>query len=1400
MIKYNCRAIIVLLCIIVITPISAQNSWVPAAYQYLQDKDLDFNLKVSDFSNPIVTDEYTSNGINHTYYNQQWDGVPIYNRSLSVTTQDELLRYASHNYISLEEYSKIPFDAPFDPSQIMTQATQIAGLDYKNDFIETESRSEFKIKGLSSISQEEIYIEKIYELVGQNLVPAWLVGIFHDDVSKWWQYHINAETGELINKTSWTIECQFDHDHCESEHTIASHYKPMIVGEGKTHKVAAPTMMTNTYEVFAEPLLSPLYGSRTVESTPWSPALNASPYGWHDDDGVAGAEYTVTRGNNVRAVEDADANNSGGYSPDGTASLDFQFPMDPSDPPADYLDASITNLFYWNNLLHDVFYQYGFDEASGNFQENNYGNGGLSSDMVNADAQDGSSTNNANFSTPPDGGNPRMQMFIWTVGAIIDFDVTIPSNIAGSYFATGANFGPSSGSFSGELVEAIPADACSNITNVSAITGNIAVIDRGSCTFVSKVNEAQDAGAIAVIICNNVAGNPITMGGTDSGITIPSIMLSQDDCDIIKAEIPTVEVEFVLNDAGELDSDMDNSVIAHEYGHGVSIRLTGGPSNSNCLSGNEQMGEGWSDFLGLVTSIEVGDIGETGKGMGSYLVNEPATSNGIRSYPYSTDMAINQHTYDDIKTESIPHGVGTVWAIMLWEMTWELINTYGFDPDLHNGTGGNNIAMALVIEGMKIQPCSPGFVDGRDAILAADDILYGGVNHCLIWNAFAKRGLGVSASQGSSSSRADGTEAFDTPESCEGDLTINLTSTNMVTVGDTIAYTINTVNIADVDATMVTITDVLPASLDYVIGSLSQGSESNGTITATQSVLAPNASMIVDFEAEVTSSTPASTINIYEDFEYDYAEWIVSSGQGTDVFNYSTSNPYRGIASFHVPNTSNQNSQYLTIENITLNAAPIFVFNHYYDTEDGKDGGMVEISPDDGNTWIDLGSAMLENGYNGTLEDGTNNDIDNRDAFTGMSGTYIRTLVDLSAYANLNVDIRFFFGSNDDRGYDGWYVDDIIVYDGFLFTNTACVSSNQGFTICGDTETIILPDCEDYNRYFADLDNDGYGDESQEIISCTVTSSSTPDSSDCDDTDASINPDAIEICGDGIDQDCNDIIDDCIANNCTIEDDEDLEVDWGIWIDGGVDCLRTINDAQYANSGVYCVRLRDNTATSYVETPQLDLSAYGTLQIDVSFITLGYENGDQVYLESSDDGGVTWITLEVWDYLTDIFNDTRYNESINLNAPFSSTTTLRFRNSAPSDLRRVYLDDLYIEGCLPLGAPSCSDGIQNNEETGVDCGGPNCDPCTTDGCVTDYASANKLTGIIATTSDFETNGSIESCQTIESNAVVDYDSQTDIILEIGFETKLGAQIEIFIDGCNNGLGGNNLIEEDEEKN
>ncbi len=438
-----------------------------------------------------------------------------------------------------------------------------------------------------------------------------------------------------------------------------------------------------------------------------------------------------------------------------------------------------------NNIMHDVWYQYGFDEASGNFQENNYNRGGADDDYVFAEAQDGGGTNNANFATPRDGFNPRMQMYLWNSGGqtTADFlDINSPAVIAGPYNASGATFGsglptvPITANL--VLVEDVTLDndACDSITNASAISGQIAVLDRGNCTFVEKVEAAEAAGAVAVIVVNNAATPVFQMGGANTPINIPSIMISQADGNAIKAQIQLGTVNGSISDGGivnnDKDGDFDNGIVAHEYGHGISTRLTGGAASSNCLNNSEQMGEGWSDWFGLMLTIEPGDLGADVRGIGTYASGQTVTGVGIRPAPYSTDFAVNGFTYGSSNNAaqiSEPHGVGFIYATVLWDLTWALIDQYGgvADPNVYTGTGGNNIAMALVIESLKLQPCNPGMIDGRDAILQADQLLYNGIHQCLIWETFAKRGFGASASQGSAASRSDQSEAFDLPPICQ---------------------------------------------------------------------------------------------------------------------------------------------------------------------------------------------------------------------------------------------------------------------------------------------------------------------------------------------------------------------------------------------------------------------------------------------------------------------------------------------------------------------------------------------------------------------------------------------------------------------------------------------------------
>lgn len=131
---------------------------------------------------------------------------------------------------------------------------------------------------------------------------------------------------------------------------------------------------------------------------------------------------TVTTGNNVEAYLDTnadnapDANNGAGLSNGhaSSATQDFTFPFSTAVDPRTQQAAVVTNLFYFNNYMHDFSYGLGFTETSGNFQTNNYGRGGTGNDSVRAEAQDGSGTNNANFATPPEGSRPRMQQYLFT--------------------------------------------------------------------------------------------------------------------------------------------------------------------------------------------------------------------------------------------------------------------------------------------------------------------------------------------------------------------------------------------------------------------------------------------------------------------------------------------------------------------------------------------------------------------------------------------------------------------------------------------------------------------------------------------------------------------------------------------------------------------------------------------------------------------------------------------------------------------------------------------------------------------------------------------------------------------------------------------------------------------------
>jgi len=366
-------------------------------------------------------------------------------------------------------------------------------------------------------------------------------------------------------------------------------------------------------------------------------ALNAdaSPQGWIAD-GV-----NETRGNNVNAYLDR---NDDDY-PDppqitGNPWRVFDFPLDLNGSPDAYRQAAAVQLFYWNNWMHDALYSFGFTEAAGNFQFDNFGRGGFAGDEVWAEAQDGSDLNdrshrnNANMSTPPDGFSARMQMY--------RFDGSNPGR----------------------------------------------------------------------------------------------------------------------------DGSLDAEIILHEYTHGLSGRLVGGGAGIDALA-TAGLGEGWSDFYALALLSQAGEDPDGAYPMGAYVTYQGFGTGfeenyyyGIRRYPYCTDTNNNPLTFKDIDPwQASPHtGVprnpilgpfqpemagevhhqGEVWGTLLWEVRASLVKKHGFPQ-------GNNLALQLMTDGMRLCPPNPNWVQARDAILLADRILTDAANEAELWTAFAKRGLGYSA-------------------------------------------------------------------------------------------------------------------------------------------------------------------------------------------------------------------------------------------------------------------------------------------------------------------------------------------------------------------------------------------------------------------------------------------------------------------------------------------------------------------------------------------------------------------------------------------------------------------------------------------------------------------------------
>jgi uncharacterized protein (TIGR03437 family) len=637
----------------------------------------------------------------------------------------------------------------------------------------------------------------------------------------------------------------------------------------------------------------------------------------------------------------------------------FSFPLDLNQAPTteDNQKAAQANVFYWVNRYHDILYTFGFTESAGNFQTDNFGLGGLGNDAVQADVQDSGGTNNANFSTLPDGRAGRMQMFLWNSGA-----------------------------------------------------------------------------------------------------------------------------------TQQLDGDLDQGIIIHELTHGLSNRLVGNGGGLGSLQAGG-MGEGWSDYFGLTLLQKESDNVDASYPVGQYAVNR--YTRGIRRYPYSTDKTVFPLTYANIALSTQVHRVGEIWCNTLWEMRALLIKQLGF-------TEGQRQSLQLVVDGLKLSPGSPSFLDARDAILLADRVNNNGANQCLLWQAFAKRGLGYSASTNGGDDPAP-KEAFDAPPYCNDAGTLRLDRSSYL-IGETIninvadrnasnpaSITIRSSVTGDEEALSLPQDATLPGSFNAQLRLVS-GRAQNGDGLLQASIDAGD-QIIVTYNDQNTGAGAAAQVTansvvarektlFLDNIESGNQGWFATGTWGL-VTNKSASPTHSWTdspAGNYVGNTdtalTSQVFDFINLSDITLQ------FAHSYALESGFDYGLVEYSTDDGQTWRRAA------------------------AFTGSVTNFTQAVVKLDALSNqARARLRFRLVIDPEINLDGWYVDDIRITG--RSANRAVINPNEqrppniaalspAFGVPAGGTAVIITGANFTDNSDTTVTFDGLAASSVNVISSTAITAVTP--------------------------------------------------------------------------------------------------------------------------------------------------------------------------------------------------------------------------------------------------------------------------------------------------------------------
>jgi len=1084
-------------------------------------------------------------------YRQEIDGIEVFRDSMSVLMDRDLSLIGISGYLAPSAGTLLKTGAPAFTIGA-TDAIASAVRDFTGAAVSPQAfrptgeiRANYAYFGLDAavartaglVPTEGTRAKQVYFHLPEGLVPAYyleLDGLDTAGAKTMFSYVISADDGRVLFRNNLTAQATANPYSYRVWAEASGQFRPF---DGPQGTDSSPHNLIDGFQApYVPQNLVTLSSGPISTQDPWLP-IGASD----------------TTGNNVEAYADL-------FSPDGFSAGDFHagvsspgvfdWQADMTLPPnfvaatgsRQQQMASIVQLFYNINFFHDWYYDSGFNEISGNGQKDNYGRGGVDGDSLRGEAQDSSGRNNANMTTPADGGRPRMQMFLFDGLADNGVSVTAtpdPTTLpAKTYAPVGtAVFGPANFVTSGPIVWATGAggshDGCDG-TNANApipnVAGKIAFIDRGgSCGggFAQKYQNAVLGGAIGVIIGNIASsaspGTAPGMAGAPVGAqTIGILSLNFANSQRFRAAFPVGTVQGSINRpvAGiDRDGSIDAQIQAHEWGHYISNRLVG---NANGLTSNlsRGLGEGWADFHAVLLTVRAEDIQVPGNDrfQGAYALGGYATvafsapSNpyyfGIRRFPYSTDLTKNPLTYRNIAdgqplANTAPlnvviddgsgtnnaevHNTGEIWAAMLWECYASLLNDGGLTFD-----AAQKRMKDILVAAYKMTPSDPTLLEARDAVLAAA-YSFDPLDYTLFNGAFAKRGAGGSAQ---SPDRYSLTNVGVVEDFTPG-IGATLVATPSLIDDVSSPCPDGVLQVGETGTLTVTLANALPDTLPQITGTLSvAGTTSPGLTINNPTLVFPPATAFGTTQATTTVSLDKTATGTRFDFRLALANALSTldqTGQPIPVvvnlsiranYNFGTSatdDVESPRTAWFIPLSTTQPTWKrvevgpaahrwrgpddgratdisLTSPPMQVGAGPLTIsISHRWQFEFSTtgptffDGGVAEISTDNGLTWTDIGAKANTLGLGGyfastsfnsgsvvlnpLLPTNGGNPLGGRPAFGGLSPlfpTMLTTNFNLgTAFANQAIRVRFRIGSDDGGAGGGWEIDNI-AFNGVL--------------------------------------------------------------------------------------------------------------------------------------------------------------------------------------------------------------------------------------------------------------------------------------------------------------------------------------------------------------------------------